>query len=213
MADDPRAEAKREAAIVAAAALAAVYGAARTNIMTRVANGIREALLLDYWMPRVATANEKALKRIAADAARSVSTNVSISRMDAYLEEAALGRAEGWAEILDANLAAIDAMAEDFERQALAIADEMVSQAPADAEDIAVAATEFGTIEGEKANGKTTKTWHLGASANHRASHVALNGVTIGIDERFANGLRYPKAPGPPAETVNCDCFLTYGGE
>lgn len=213
MADDPQAEDKREAALTTAAALIAVYGATRTNITGRVANGVRSGLLLGYWTDRVRVAIEKASKRIAANTARSLSQRVSVERMNGWLEEGAKARADGWAETLDATLEAIDAQAEDFAEQVRAAADEMVNQAPADAKDVAEAAVEFGTIEAEKANGKTTKTWHLGAGDNHRATHVAQNNLTIGIDERFPNGLRYPHSPGPPAETVNCNCFLTFGGD
>ena len=79
----------------------------------------------------------------------------------------------------------------------------------------AFAAERFGIAgpsqEAAKEAGATKKTWHLGSGDNHRASHLSLNGVTVGIDERFPNGLRYPHAPGPPAETVNCNCFATFG--
>lgn len=212
MADDPRAEEKREQAVLVAVTLATLYASARAEIMGRVARGVRSGLLLDYWLDRVREANELALKRIAAATARGLSDRVSTPRMDGWLEAAAEGRAEGWFDNLDATLEAIDDLAEDFREQAQAIADEMVMTATDDAVDVAASAVEFGAIEAEKADGKTTKTWQLGPGDNHRASHVALNGVTIGINERFANGLRYPHAPGPPAETVNCNCFLTYGG-
>ncbi len=43
-------------------------------------------------------------------------------------------------------------------------------------------------------------------------SHLALNGLTIPIGEKFENGLAYPGAPGPPDETANCNCWLTFGG-
>lgn len=212
MADDPKAEQKREAAVTTAAALLVVYSAARVNITSRALNGVRSGLLLDFWTERVRVVFEKALKKIAADTARSASSNVSVDRMAGWLEAGAEARADGWTDALDATLAAIDAQADDFAEQVRAAVDEMVNNAPADAKDVAEAAVEFGTIEAEKANGKTTKTWHLGAGGSHRASHVAQNGLTIGIDERFPNGLRFPHSPGPPAETVNCNCFLTFGG-
>lgn len=212
MAEDPREQAKGEAAITTAIALLSVYGAARAEIMGRVARGVRRGLLLDHWRPRVATTNEKALKRIAAEAARAVSDRVSLRRMDAWLEEGAQVRADVWADELRAVLADIDAQAEDFDRRAQEAADAMVAGATDAARDIAASAVEFGNLEGEKANGKTTKTWQLGPSDGHRPSHLALDGVTVGIDERFPNGLRFPRAPGPPAEVVNCNCYLTFGG-
>lgn len=54
-----------------------------------------------------------------------------------------------------------------------------------------------------------TKTWRHNDSAQPRDSHAAMDGETVGIDERFSNGADYPgdASLGAP-ETVNCHCTM-----
>lgn len=69
-----------------------------------------------------------------------------------------------------------------------------------------------GTWMAARDGGAMTKTWMLGAGSNHRDSHIAVAGETVGIRERFSNGLRYPgDYQGSAEETVNCGCYLKYG--
>lgn len=56
--------------------------------------------------------------------------------------------------------------------------------------------------------GMATKTWHAGT--NPRTSHLAQDGATVGLEQRFPNGQRFPGSPAPPAERVNCNCWLSY---
>jgi HK97 family phage portal protein len=60
-------------------------------------------------------------------------------------------------------------------------------------------------------NGAATKTWNV-TSANPRPSHAQLDGMTIGLDELFPNGLRWPcdSVYGDAEERANCECFLTF---
>ena len=76
-----------------------------------------------------------------------------------------------------------------------------------------------GQFDMMKAAGARTKTWHHREQKNPRdgtrgPNHVILEGETVGIDERFSNGLRYPKDPedSRAEEVINCRCYLTYGG-
>ncbi len=77
-----------------------------------------------------------------------------------------------------------------------------------------------GQFDMMKSAGATTKTWHHRPQKNPRdgthgkPNHVALNGQTVLINERFSNGLRYPRDPEDdrPEELINCRCYLTYGG-
>lgn len=77
-----------------------------------------------------------------------------------------------------------------------------------------------GQFDMMKAAGATTKTWHHRPQENPRdgvrtsVNHVAMDGETVGINERFSNGLRYPRDPedNRPEELINCRCYLTYGG-
>ena len=65
-----------------------------------------------------------------------------------------------------------------------------------------------------KRQGFATKTWLTAGDADVRQSHKRLHGVTIGINEKFPNGLLYPGDPnGPPAEVIGCRCDLIAGEE
>jgi hypothetical protein len=53
-----------------------------------------------------------------------------------------------------------------------------------------------------------TKTWNT-ISDNARASHAAMDGETVDIQDVFSNGLDYPGDPtGDAAETAGCDCTV-----
>lgn len=77
-----------------------------------------------------------------------------------------------------------------------------------------------GQFDMMKAAGAQTKTWHHRPQVDPRdgthgkANHVKLEGETRPIDEKFSNGLLFPKDPndGRPEELINCRCYLTYGG-
>lgn len=57
-----------------------------------------------------------------------------------------------------------------------------------------------------------SKTWLSFADA--RDSHLELDGVTIGLDDQFDNGLMYPLDPGGDSdEVINCRCVLAYSDE
>lgn len=77
-----------------------------------------------------------------------------------------------------------------------------------------------GQFDMMKSAGATTKTWHHRHQKNPRdgshgqPDHVSLEGETVGINETFSNGLRYPRDPedGRPEEVIGCRCYATYGG-
>ena len=54
------------------------------------------------------------------------------------------------------------------------------------------------------------KTWLTAGDARVRDSHVALDGDTIDVDEKFANGLSYPRDvnSSDASEVINCRCTL-----
>jgi len=77
-----------------------------------------------------------------------------------------------------------------------------------------VARTEAGIFANDvrnnlmKAEGIEEKEWLSANDEFTRDTHRALDGVKIGIHERFANGLLYPMESGAPAgEVVNCRCM------
>ena len=71
-----------------------------------------------------------------------------------------------------------------------------------------------GQFDMMKAAGAATKTWHHRPQKNPRPDHVDMDGETVGIDQRFSNGLRFPRDPedGRAEQLINCRCYLTYGG-
>ena len=69
----------------------------------------------------------------------------------------------------------------------------------------------FGSREGAKQGGMRTKTWQVN-SGNPRDEHAAMAGETVGIDELFSNGMRWPGDPaGGAAENANCKCSIVFG--
>jgi HK97 family phage portal protein len=67
----------------------------------------------------------------------------------------------------------------------------------------------FGTVEAGRHHGGegATKTWHTGD--NPRPEHAALNGQTIGIDDEFGDGSRWPGSSGDPDLDTNCNCDVS----
>lgn len=63
------------------------------------------------------------------------------------------------------------------------------------------------------------KVWQATSHGNTRDSHAALDGVAIGVDELFSNGLEYPgDQQGDVSEVANCRCTMIaeiqdWGGE
>ena len=67
----------------------------------------------------------------------------------------------------------------------------------------AFAATEAGKQTGRPG---VTKTW-LTASANPRPSHAAMDGETVGVDEKYSNGMEWPgDSAGGVDEIAGCSC-------
>lgn len=58
---------------------------------------------------------------------------------------------------------------------------------------------------------KVRKTWLATLDGRTRDSHQHMDGTTVGVDEKFPNGLMFPGDPnGPPGEVYNCRCTLIY---
>lgn len=70
---------------------------------------------------------------------------------------------------------------------------------------------EFGRHDAARGSGLRVKTWRT-ASTYPRASHSALSGTTVAIDDVFPNGARYPGDWAAGADEVaNCRCRVDYG--
>ena len=79
---------------------------------------------------------------------------------------------------------------------------------------IGTSSSSFGQHDAAKASGLARKTWiHVGG-ATSRPEHEAMDGETVGIDELFSNGLRWPGDPsGGPEDNAQCSCRLEYSRE
>lgn len=76
--------------------------------------------------------------------------------------------------------------------------------------DRARSASSFARYEAASQAGATTKTWRT-TSSTPRASHAALNGVTVGIGDTFANGGRWPHDPALSTdESAGCTCRVDF---
>lgn len=74
----------------------------------------------------------------------------------------------------------------------------------------ATAIAGFSTLEAAKqgSGGRAQKRWQVNSN-NPRASHAALDGETVGIDDEFSNGLKYPGAFSSDADEVaGCTCSV-----
>jgi len=77
-----------------------------------------------------------------------------------------------------------------------------------------------GQFDMMKAAGAKTKTWHHRPQKDPRdgthgkVDHVSMEGETVPIDEKFSNGLLFPRDPSDdrPEEVINCRCYVTYDG-
>ena len=69
-------------------------------------------------------------------------------------------------------------------------------------------ASAWGAAEAGRQNSPgATKTWRT-TSGNPRASHAAMDGETVPLDDVFSNGLMWPGGIGDPAEVAGCRCEL-----
>jgi hypothetical protein len=76
-------------------------------------------------------------------------------------------------------------------------------------------AANYGSLQATLATGlDMDKEWLAAEDERTRDTHVAANGQTVGIEERFSIGgsfMAYPGDPeGPAEEVINCRCALGY---
>lgn len=67
----------------------------------------------------------------------------------------------------------------------------------------------FGTVEAAKhhGGGTVTKTWITGS--NPRPEHAAMDGETVGIDDEFSDGSRWPGGSGNADLDAHCNCDVS----
>lgn len=187
------------------------------------ADGSPEWWDADRWDAELAADLLEALESGSARAARDALRQLGLDP-DAYDEEQTLNYLKAWAE---ARASAINAKTLSGLRSALAgeVAEGSQGSTPAgvfalaagyraaqQAQTIATQAASFGVCEAARqcAPVGTTKTWIHNPSSAPRAGHERLNGETVGIDEAFSNGARWPGDTKSMTanEVANCHCEL-----
>lgn len=69
--------------------------------------------------------------------------------------------------------------------------------------------TQYGTMEGYRQAGLTTKVWVAVLDRSTRDSHARIDGQERPLDRPFSNGLMFPGDPnGPAEEVINCRCVI-----
>lgn len=174
-----------------------------------------EVFNLDRWNLALAPEIFTIALGVSLAAARSILTALGLGADD-YDEE----RTHAWLEAHAAGVAAgINGTTRLAVRDALAAglsADEVremfgafaESRAPQIARTEVTAASGFGTREASGQSGlDLTKTWVTGS--NPRATHARLNGESVGMDELFSNGARWPgDSLLDDKERSNCNCSM-----
>jgi hypothetical protein len=133
--------------------------------------------------------------------------------MEAWLAKAAESRAAL------ADQAAADVMAAavrdegDWRENLRTGMDSWVTAAAMRAATHAAESRSFGSHDAAGASGLTVKIWRTGGT-NPRASHRALDGERVQLDDVFGNGCRWPgDGSADTKETANCNCELDYDRE
>lgn len=66
----------------------------------------------------------------------------------------------------------------------------------------------FATVEAAKQTGGATKIWSAGPRS--RPSHAQMDGETVGIEDDFSNGMRWPGDSSDADEVANCNCSVDF---
>lgn len=105
----------------------------------------------------------------------------------------------------DAIVAAIDA--DESVEAVFEVAEDERTASGSSALVAALAGFAVAEIAKQLIGDRATKTWITGA--NPRASHAAMDGETVGIDDVFSNGMKWPgDSSGGADEVAGCNCGL-----
>lgn len=201
---DPNAQAKQQQAAETAAALAAIYTAARADVLRRLRE-VGKILLPTTWRDRI----ERRIRERSIAVVKAIVPELDESRIAGKLDAYAKWFASTWDDVTRQALSEIDLGALSLEGEVAELLDRIVAAAQIHADSLSRDMGNFAVLEQATLEGKRTKTWRIQGDFT-RDSHIAISGQTVGISKVFGNGLLYPGAPGPPEERVNCDCYLTF---
>lgn len=203
---DPQAQAKAEQAAQTAAVLAAIYQAAKVDVLRRLRE-LGKILLPTTWRDRI----ERRMRERTLAVIKAVAPELDESRVAGKVDAYAKWFADTWDDVTKQALAEIDLSTLDLDGAVGEVMDRIIAAAQIHADSLSHDMGNFAVLEQATLEGKKTKTWRNG-DFDAPFRHNGLEGVTVGIGEDFPNGLSYPGAPSPPEERVNCKCFLTVEG-
>lgn len=132
-------------------------------------------------------------------------------RTEEWMTAHASGVASGVNATTAAAVASVIASSEDAKADLTALFDNYAeNRAPAIAKTEVSAMSGFGSVEAVEQNGRAEiakKKWVTGT--NPRETHKALDGQTVGVNELFSNGARWPgDSRLPDEERSNCNCEI-----
>lgn len=212
MAEDPYAEQKAEQAASLAAEVARVYAAARLAMV----NSDTPLNIPGFFFDRLKAVLGEGLTGAAVEVATLAGRALGLGAdyrfepgkdIKDYIGIAAGKQATVQFEALGAALGKVG-LGGDLKVTVTETVDAARKVAEDDARTQVENVTNAALVDAAKDAGMTTKTWHTGK--NPRSSHLAMDGETVGIGERFSNRQRFPGSPAPPAERRNCNCWMTF---
>lgn len=163
-----------------------------------------KAVLMDLSVEESQDVARSAMKKLGFDPA-----SYSVEQTKAWLSKKAAALAE------QINLTTLDALydanAGDSEKSVEDVFDDAEQNRSGHvAATFVTAIAGFATLEAAKqgAGGRAQKRWQVN-SGKPRASHASMDGETVGLDDEFSNGLKYPGAFSSDADEVaGCTCSI-----
>lgn len=214
----PNARARRTARR-AAESRAAAADAWRSRLEQRLIDAFEEqradvldagSLDRDVWDARLADVLHGPLRSVASEVGASVAQELggefSIDLADEFLRALSEQRARNLNITTTEQLAAALAGGVLAEAAASVFDQAVDSRAATASRDYVDHTVQFARHEGGTQAGATQKRWVV-TSGNPRPSHSRMNGQTVGIDEHFSNGAKWPgDSLAGVDETAGCTC-------
>jgi hypothetical protein len=207
-------------------ALADLFADMRADVKSRVEVGVSRKVAKD-WDVKLAALLEDQNMLTAAEVAGKVADALAPARAEGEYDPEVM---RGWlqvnaqvnAELINRDIEAKVATAlgddDDDDEDAPDPVDAVFDiQEEGGASSIAVGAVTMAAGFAARDAGRAVaeapvKTWVV-TSGNPRPQHAAMNGETVGIDDRFSNGLMWPGDPeGTADDNAECLCALTISG-